>query len=98
MWFHFPPYVFKRPSYRNSVLDSVKPPPKFALDVLEADIFTSLLTRARPKTVAKYMGDLGYDETVVKAHMPLFIRKWKEIRDIEWASLMIMKPLDTEEN
>ena len=83
---------------RSSVLDSVKPPPKFALDVLEADIFTSLLTRARPKTVAKYMGDLGYDETVVKAHMPLFIRKWKEIRDIEWANLLIMKPLDTEEN
>ena len=81
-------------SYRNSVLDSVKPPPKFALDVLEADIFTSLLTRARPKTVAKYMGDLGYDETVVKAHMPLFIRKWKEIRDIEWASLLIMKPIE----
>ncbi len=84
-------------SYRSSVLDSVKPPPKFALDVLEADIFTSLLTRARPKTVAKYMRELGYDEKTVESHMPLFIRKWKEIRDIEWASLLIMKPLDTEE-
>ena len=84
-------------SYRSSVLDSVKPPPKFALDVLEADIFTSLLTRARPKTVAKYMRELGYDEKTVESHMPLFIKKWKEIRDIEWASLLIMKPLDTEE-
>ena len=81
-------------SYRNSVLDSVKPPPKFALDVLEADIFTSLLTRARPKTVAKYMRELGYDEETVRTHMPLFIRKWKEIRDIEWASLLIMKPIE----
>ena len=81
-------------SYRNSVLDSVKPPPKFALDVLEADIFTSLLTRARPKTVAKYMRELGYDEATVKTHMPKFIRKWEEIRSIEWASLMIMKPFE----
>ena len=79
--------------YRGSVLDSVKPPPKFALDALEADIFTSLLTRARPKTVAKYMRELGYDEETVESHMPLFIRKWKEIRDIEWASLLIMKPI-----
>ena len=44
------------------------------------------------------MRELGYDEEVVKTHMPLFIRKWKEIRDIEWANLLIMKPLDTEEN
>jgi hypothetical protein len=77
------------------VLD--EPPPKFALDALEADIFTSLLSRARPQTVAKYMKELGYDETVVKTHIPQFIKKWKEIRSIEWASMMIMKPLDTEE-
>jgi hypothetical protein len=77
------------------VLD--EPPPKFALDALEADIFTSLLARAKPKTVAKYMKELGYDETVVKTHIPQFIKKWKEIRSIEWASMMIMKPLDTEE-
>jgi len=80
------------------VWDPGDPPPSFALDALEADIFTSLLTRARHKTVAKYMRELGYDEEVVKTHMPLFIRKWKEIRDIEWANLLIMKPLDTEEN
>ena len=78
---------------RNSVLNSVEPPPKLALDALEADIFTSLLARARPKTVAKYMKELGYDETIVKAHVPLFIKKWKEIRSIDWASLMIMKPI-----
>ena len=88
---------FHEYAYRSPVLDSMEPPPKFALDALEADIFTSLLTRARPKTVAKYMRELGYDEATVKAHMPLFIRKWKEIRDIEWASLIIMKPLDAEE-
>ena len=88
---------FHHGKHQDSVLDSKKPPPKFALDVLEADIFTSLLTRARHKTVAKYMRELGYDEATVKAHMPLFIRKWKEIRDIEWASLIIMKPLDAEE-
>ena len=81
----------------SAVLDSEKPPPKFALDVLEADIFTSLLTRARPTTVAKYMRELGYDEATVKSHMPQFIKKWKEIRSIDWASLMIMKPLDIEE-
>ena len=84
---------FHHGKHQGSVLDSEKPPPKFALDVLEADIFTSLLTRARPKTVAKYMRDLGYDEETVKTHMPLFIRKWKEIRSIDWASLMIMKPI-----
>ena len=44
------------------------------------------------------MRELGYDEKTVESHMPLFIRKWKEIRDIEWANLLIMKPLDTEEN
>ena len=44
------------------VLDPGDPPPSFALDALEADIFTSLLTRARHKTVAKYMKELGYDE------------------------------------
>ena len=82
---------------RNSVLNSVEPPPKFALDALEADIFTSLLARARPKTVAKYMKELGYDEATVKTHMPQFIKKWEEIRSIEWASMMIMKPLNTEE-
>ena len=81
-------------AYRNPGPDSVNPPPKFALDALEADIFTSLLTRARPKTVAKYMRELGYDEETVESHMPLFIRKWKEIRDIEWASVMIMKPFE----
>ena len=88
---------FHEHAYRSPVLDSMEPPPKFALDALEADIFTSLLTRARPRTVAKYMRELGYDEETVRTHMPLFIRKWKEIRDIEWASLMIMKPLDAEE-
>ena len=88
---------YRNTKYQNSVLNSVEPPPKFALDALEADIFTSLLTRARPKTVAKYMKELGYDETVVKTHVPQFIKKWKEIRSIEWANLMIMKPLDTEE-
>ena len=85
---------FHNTNYQSPALNSMKPPPKFALDVLEADIFTSLLARARPKTVAKYMRDLGYDEEVVKTHMPLFIRKWKEIRDIEWASVMIMKPIE----
>ena len=84
---------FQVGTYQGSVLDSEKPPPKFALDVLEADIFTSLLTRARPKTVAKYMRELGYDEATVKSHMPQFIKKWKEIRSIDWASLMIMKPI-----
>ena len=88
---------FHEHAYRSPVLDSMEPPPKFALDALEADIFTSLLTRARPKTVAKYMRELGYDEATVKTHMPKFIRKWEEIRSIEWASLMIMKPLDAEE-
>ena len=81
-------------AYQSPVLDSVEPLPKFALDVLEADIFTSLLARARPRTVAKYMRELGYDEATVRTHMPKFIRKWEEIRSIEWASLMIMKPLD----
>ncbi len=80
------------------VWDPGDPPPSFALDALEADIFTSLLTRAKHKTVAKYMRELGYDEKTVESHMPLFIRKWKEIRDIEWANLLIMKPLGTEEN
>ena len=75
----------------------MEPSPKFALDALEADIFTALLTSARPKTIAKYMKELGYDELIVKAHVPLFIKKWKEIRSIDWASLMIMKPLDIEE-
>ena len=89
---------FNDHAHRSTALDSMEPPPKFALDALEADIFTSLLTRARPKTVAKYMRELGYDEATVKSHMPKFIRKWEEIRSIEWASLMIMKPLDTEEN
>ncbi len=88
---------FHEHAYRSPVLDSMEPPPKFALDALEADIFTSLLTRARPTTVAKYMRELGYDEATVKSHMPKFIRKWEEIRSIEWASLMIMKPLDAEE-
>ena len=88
---------FHEHAYRSPVLDSMEPPPKFALDALEADIFTSLLTRARPKTVAKYMRELGYDEATVKTHMPQFIKKWEEIRSIEWASLMIMKPLDAEE-
>ena len=88
---------YRNAKYQNPVLNSVEPPPKFALDALEADIFTSLLTRARPKTVAKYMKELGYDETIVKTHVPQFIKKWKEIRSIEWANLMIMKPLDTEE-
>ena len=85
---------FNDHAYRSPTLDSKEPPPKFALDALEADIFTSLLTRARPKTVAKYMRELGYDEETVRTHMPLFIRKWKEIRDIEWASVMIMKPFE----
>ena len=53
---------YRNTEYQKSVLNSVEPPPKFALDALEADIFTSLLTRARPKTVAKYMKELGYDE------------------------------------
>ena len=88
---------FHEHAYQSPALDSMEPPPKFALDALEADIFTSLLTRARPKTVAKYMRELGYDEATVKTHMPKFIRKWEEIRSIEWASLMIMKPLDAEE-
>ena len=88
---------FHEHAYRSPVLDSMEPPPKFALDALEADIFTALLTSARPKTIAKYMKELGYDETIVKAHVPLFIKKWKEIRSIEWASMMIMKPLDIEE-
>ena len=88
---------FHEHAYRSPVLDSMEPPPKFALDALEADIFTSLLTRARPTTVAKYMRELGYDEATVKTHMPKFIRKWEEIRSIDWASLMIMKPLDAEE-
>ena len=83
--------------YQSPGLGSIEPPPKFALDALEADIFTSLLARARPKTVAKYMKELGYDEATVKTHVPQFIKKWKEIRSIEWANLMIMKPLDTEE-
>ena len=73
------------------VLDPGDPPPSFALDALEADIFTSLLTRARHKTVAKYMKELGYDEEIVESHMPLFIRKWRAIRDIEWANLLIME-------
>jgi len=94
----FEALVMKWSNYRNAEYqNSVEPPPKFALDALEADIFTSLLTRARPKTVAKYMKELGYDETIVKTHVPQFIKKWKEIRSIEWANLMIMKPLDTEE-
>ena len=84
--------------YQSPGLGSIEPSPKFALDALEGDIFTSLLTRARHKTVAKYMSELGYDEKTVEKHMPLFIRKWKEIRDIEWANLLIMKPLGTEEN
>jgi hypothetical protein len=88
---------YRNTEHHSSVFNSVEPPPKFALDALEADIFTSLLSRARPQTVAKYMKELGYDETVVKTHMPQFIKKWKEIRDIEWASVMIMKPLDIEE-
>ena len=94
----FEALVMKWSNYRNAEYqNSAEPPPKFALDALEADIFTSLLTRARPKTVAKYMKELGYDETIVKTHVPQFIKKWKEIRSIEWANLMIMKPLDTEE-
>ena len=88
---------YRNTEHHSSLFNSVEPPPKFALDALEADIFTSLLSRARPQTVAKYMKELGYDETVVKTHMPQFIKKWKEIRSIEWASMMIMKPLDTEE-
>ena len=80
------------------VLDPGDPPPNFALDALEADIFTSLLTRARHKTVAKYMKELGYDEKIVKSHMPLFIRKWRAIRDIEWANLLIMEHWKPEEN
>ena len=94
----FEALVTKWSNYRNAEYqNSVEPPPKFALDALEADIFTSLLTRARPTTVAKYMRELGYDEATVKTHMPKFIRKWKEIRSIDWASLMIMKPLNNEE-
>ena len=94
----FEALAMKWSDYRNTEYqNSVEPPPKFALDVLEADIFTSLLTRARPATVAKYMRELGYDETIVKTHVPQFIKKWEEIRSIEWASMMIMKPLDTEE-
>ena len=88
---------YRNAKYQNPVLNSIEPSPKFALDALEADIFTALLTSARPKTIAKYMKELGYDESVVKAHVPLFIKKWKEIRSIEWASMMIMKPLDIEE-
>ena len=88
---------YRNAEYQIPLFNSVEPPPKFALDALEADIFTSLLARAKPKTVAKYMKELGYDETVVKTHIPQFIKKWKEIRSIEWASMMIMKPLDTEE-
>ena len=87
----------ERVLYQSPGLGSMEPPPKFALDALEADIFTALLASARPNTVAKYMKELGYDEKVVKTHMPQFIKKWKEIRSIEWASMMIMKPLDTEE-
>ena len=86
----------ERVLYQSPGLGSMEPSPKFALDALEADIFTALLTSARPKTIAKYMKELGYDESVVKAHVPLFIKKWKEIRSIEWASMMIMKPLDIE--
>ena len=88
---------FNDHAYQSPALDSMEPPPKFALDALEADIFTSLLTRARPTTVAKYMRELGYDEVIVRSHMPKFVRKWEEIRSIDWASLMIMKPLDAEE-
>ena len=88
---------YRNTECQNPILNSVEPPPKFALDALEADIFTSLLARARPKTVAKYMKELGYDEATVKTHMPQFIKKWEEIRSIEWASMMIMKPLNTEE-
>ena len=83
----------ERVLYQSPGLGSMEPSPKFALDALEADIFTALLTSARPKTIAKYMKELGYDETIVKAHVPQFIKKWKEIRDIEWASVMIMKPI-----
>ena len=89
---------FHEHAYQSPALDSMEPPPKFALDALEADIFTSLLTRARHKTVAKYMKELGYDEKIVKSHMPLFIRKWKAIRDIEWANLLIMEHWKPEEN
>ncbi len=68
--------------------------PRFVLDPGDP----SLLTRARHKTVAKYMKELGYDEKIVKSHMPLFIRKWKAIRDIEWANLLIMEHWKPEEN
>ena len=84
-----------RPSF---VWEPGEPPPSFALDALEADIFTSLLTRARHKTVAKYMKALGYDEKVVESHMPEFIKKWKGIRDVEWANLLIMKRWRPDDN
>ena len=98
-WSHFKDIEKKEEHvlYQSPGLGSMEPSPKFALDALEADIFTALLTSARPKTIAKYMKELGYDESIVKAHVPLFIKKWKEIRSIEWASMMIMKPLDIEE-
>ena len=89
---------FHEHAYQSPVLDSMEPPPKFALDVLEADIFTSLLTRARPKTVAKYMREWGYDEATVRTHMPKFIRKWNEIRTIEWVNLLIMEHWKPEES
>ena len=99
-WSHFNDIEKKeeRVLYQSPGLGSIEPPPKFALDALEADIFTSLLTRARPTTVAKYMRELGYDEATVKTHMPKFIRKWKEIRTIEWVNLLIMEHWQPEES
>ncbi len=90
--------LYDEEEHPRFVLDPGDPSPSFALDALEADIFTSLLTRARPKTVAKYMKELGYDEKIVESHMPLFIKKWGAIRDIEWANLLIMKHWKPEEN
>ena len=57
----------------------LEPEPSYALDTLDADIFTYLLKNAKAKQIAKEMTKLGYDEKLVKKHMPRLSQKWKEM-------------------
>ena len=74
--------------------EMLEPETSYALDTLDADIFTYLLKNAKAKQIAKEMTKLGYDEKLVKKHMPRLYKKWKEMLEEKWLKLWIMQKIN----
>jgi hypothetical protein len=68
-----------------------KPAPSFALDPLEAEMLSALLEQAEPDQLAAAMEVTGYDAETVARHLPVFSRKWSEIRKEKWAQIFVME-------